>query len=305
MSHVHRQQVARAQAYQQQRQQPQPAPAQPASSGWLGSIGAGLGAVGSGLYSAGAAGLGALGLGGGETSVQATKEVSKSEAPVAASRQRGDARVFDEDEAPATDWRKYAPNVSAKYEAKGGDPGVRLGGDERAGLGAENYLDALSSRSSLSAKGEIGAGGLSAEVEAMRRVSMLEGAAKGEASGRAGMVGGEVSGSMLSAGVSAKGGVQLDRSGVKASGEVGAGAYAGKAGGKLEGGFNVPFTNIQLYGGAEGEVSAGVGASASGRAEYGAEGARLGGKVSGSVGVGGGLGLYGGFRKADASKGWW
>lgn len=320
MSHVHRQAVARAQAARAQAA-PAPAAAAPTTSGgWgimsalssaagyagsglsaaAGYAGAGLGAVGSGLGAA-AGYLTGAGAGAGESESSFEGEAEDVAKGIlghdgSASAQAGDQGLFDDEPQSIA---AFLPKVGAKGEAENVGQVLRAGDDK-------NHVDTLQSRRAAELGVSLGAEGLDASAELGAAGALVAGHAEGDKQLNSfARLKGEADASLLSATAEAKGQLKAGWDGVSAQGEAGIGAYAGRASGKAEGGFRLPFTNIELYGGAEGEASAGVGASAKGSLAYGAEGLRIGGRAGVTAGLGGALGLFGGVRKADASKGWW
>jgi hypothetical protein len=317
MSHVHRQAVARAQAARAA-STPAPTAAPTSSGGWgimsalssaagyagaglssaAGYAGAGLGAVGSGLGAA-AGYLSGAGAGEDESSFEGEAEdVAKGlfGSDGADAHQAGDQSLFDDEPQSIA---SFLPKLSAKGEAENVGQAVRTGDDK-------NHLDTLQTRRAAELGVSVGAEGLDASAELGASGAMFAGHAEGDKRLNSfARLKGEADASMLSATAEAKGQLKAGWDGVSAQGEAGIGAYAGRATGKAEGGFRLPFTNVELYGGAEGEAAAGVGASAKGSLAYGAEGLRIGGRAGVTAGIGGALGLFGGVRKADASKGWW
>jgi hypothetical protein len=194
--------------------------------------------------------------------------------------------------------KDYQPRLGASVSADNVQQANRAGDED-------NHLDVLQLKRAAKAEGKFGADGLQAAAEFGASGSMLAGHAKGDkALGQFGKASGEVDASFMTATAEAKGNLKAGWDGVSAEGEAGIGAYLGKGSAKGEMGFRVPFTNIELYGGAEGQAALGVGASAKGSLDYGAEGFRAGGRVGGSIGLGGALGFFGGVRKADPTAGW-
>lgn len=319
MSHVHRQAVARAQAARAA-SNPAPAQAPTSSGGWgimsalssaagyagsglsaaAGYAGAGIGAVGSGLGAA-AGYLSGAGAGAGEDEASFEGEAEDvAKGILGADRsdrhQAGDQSLFDDEPQSIA---SFLPKVSAKGEAENVGQAMRAGDDK-------NHLDTMQGRRAAELGVSLGAEGLEASAELGAAGALVAGHAEGDKQLNSfARLKGEADASLMSATAEAKGQLKAGWDGVSAQGEAGIGAYAGRASGKAEGGFRLPFTNVELYGGAEGEASAGVGASAKGSLAYGAEGLRIGGRAGVTAGIGGALGLFGGVRKADASKGWW
>ena len=309
MSLVHRQAVARAQAHRAAAQPAAPAVAPSASGGWgvmsalsaaAGYASAGVGAVGSGLSAA----AGYLS-GAGPAAAEAATTQQTDVADVlsghrghdgAADLSAGDQGVFEDGPESIA---AYLPRAGAKGSATKSTQAMRVGD-------ADNHVDTLQSSRSAELGMSLGASGLDASAKVGAGGALVAGHAQGDKKlNNFARIKAEADGSLLSAAADAKAQLKAGWDGVSAQGEAGIGAYLGRASGKAEGGFRLPFTNIELYGGAEGEASAGVGASAKGALAYGSEGMRLGGRAGVTAGLGGAVGLFGGYRKADPSKSWW
>ena len=195
-------------------------------------------------------------------------------------------------------WDLVPSFFSKEAEAEDGDQYSRMGDDD-------NHIDFLSSKSTRKGSAKVGVNGLDIEGEAERSASLMsaEGEYERQLSERVhGKV--EGSGDLGIAEASAKGSLHADRSGVDAKGELGAGVYAGKAEAAAQLGFKIPFVNAMLTGGGKVEGSVGLGGSAEGHVKAGPDAYSMGGKLSGALGPGVGVGYSMGLSKADPEKGW-
>lgn len=288
MSHVHRQ---RQQQLQAMKKAP---PAQQESGGWLSGI------------------AGALGFGQVEElekGVQGkVEDALKTNDSLLSGGFRGEHESTGGDQEllkkkdEGRSWLDFLPTIGGEKKVEG-STGARIAGKE--GDDATNYLDVASGKASGKLGGRIGLTGAEAEAELEASAALLKGAV-GTGDQKVGMgrykLGAE--GEYMSATGKAKGKASLNGEGLKAGGEAEAGAYLAKAKAEGEAGFKIPFLNARLFAGGEAEGSVGVGASAKGVLEAGADGFKMGGKLGASLGLGGSLGFNFGFKKDDDKKGW-
>ena len=198
----------------------------------------------------------------------------------------------------AGSWWDYVPSLMWGGDDSSGTQ-TRLTGDD------DSHVDLLSDQSKQELSLAMGGQGVKGKAGLERKMTLLEAAQKGtvgEQSGMSASAGASVS--VMQGLLGAKGAVSGDSSGVSGEAEVGAGAYAMAAEASGELGIPIPWTNARLVGGMSAGGTIGVGGKAEGHFSAGSEGASMGGKLTGSLGVGGQLGWNAGIQKRDPAAGW-
>jgi hypothetical protein len=199
----------------------------------------------------------------------------------------------------AGSWWDYLPSFTWGGEESSGTQ-TRLDGDD------DSHVDVLSNQNKQGLSLSMGATGVKGKAEYEKQMTLLEAAKKGTVGEETGLsASASTSVSVGKASAGAKGSISGDRSGISGDAEIGAGAYAMAAEASGELGIPIPWTNARLVGGMTAGGTMGVGGKAEGHFAYGSEGASMGGKLTGSVGLGGQLGWNAGIQKRDPNKEGW
>ena len=207
----------------------------------------------------------------------------------------GDKKADDDDGGGS--WWDYGPKIGWGVEEEREGYADRRGDDD-------NHIDFGQNKASKKLGVEAGVNGVEAELEYERTHKMVDIAGKAE--GSAGPLRGELETDVAlghaTMGAKAKG--ELSGDGVSAEGEIGGGLYAASAEAKGQVGMKVPFLNARVFG--EGSLGGqvGVGGKAEGHMSADENGFKTGGKIGGTLGVGGSVGWGFGVKKDDAEKGW-
>jgi hypothetical protein len=199
----------------------------------------------------------------------------------------------------AGSWWDYLPSFTWGGEESSGTQ-TRLDGDD------DSHVDVLSSQNKQGLSLSMGAKGVKGKAEYEKTMTLLEAAKKGSVGEETGLSASASTSVSVGKGLAGmKGSIEGDRSGLSGDAEIGAGAYAMAAEASGELGIPIPWTNARLVGGMTAGGTIGVGGKAEGHFAYGSEGASMGGKLSGSVGLGGQLGWNAGIQKRDPSQEGW
>jgi hypothetical protein len=195
-------------------------------------------------------------------------------------------------------WLSWLPSLKWGAETGSETQHTRKGDDD-------NHLDVLSTARKGEASLKLGAEGAEGELSYEAQAALLKAAGKKEGTiGDAIGLEATTEASVLQAGLGAEIGAKVDQSGLDASAKAEIGAYLAKGEAGLEAALKIPWINAVIYGSFSGEGQAGVGASAEGELQAGADGFEASGKAGAAFGLGGKLGFGFGFKKAEKDKGW-